>query len=57
MTSPATTPAQLGFVAPFFIVRGVMPAIAFYKARLGFELRGLEVVDADGYVLYFGRPV
>ena len=135
MTS-ATTQAQLGFVAPFFIVRDVMPSIAFYKDRLGFEvmfigpddddpffamlkrdgvhlmlkaitpevqptpnptrhpwarwdayvytpdpdalaeeftsrgvsfreplginsdqLRGFEVVDADGYVLYFGRPV
>ena len=130
-----TTQAQLGFVAPFFIVRDVMPSIAFYKDRLGFEvmfigpddddpffamlkrdgvhlmlkaitpevqptpnpsrhpwarwdayiytpdpdaladeftsrgvafkeplginsdqLRGFEVVDADGYVLYFGRP-
>lgn len=135
MTS-TTTQAQLGFVAPFFIVRDVMPSIAFYKDRLGFEvmfigpddddpffamlkrdgvhlmlkaitpevqptpnpsrhpwarwdayvytpdpdaladefasrgvsfreplginsdqLRGFEVVDADGYVLYFGRPV
>ncbi len=134
MTS-TTTQAQLGFVAPFFIVRDVMPSIAFYKDRLGFEvmfigpddddpffamlkrdgvhlmlkaitpevqpapnpsrhpwarwdayiytpdpdaladefasrgvefkeplginsdqLRGFEVVDADGYVLYFGRP-
>ena len=131
-----STQAQLGFVAPFFIVRDVMPSIAFYKDRLGFEvmfigpddddpffamlkrdgvhlmlkaitpevkptpnpsrhpwarwdayvytpdpdalaeeftargvsfreplgvnsdqLRGFEVVDADGYVLYFGRPV
>jgi catechol 2,3-dioxygenase-like lactoylglutathione lyase family enzyme len=127
--------AQLGHVAPFFIVRDVIPAIAFYKDRLGFEvtflgpddgpyfamvrrdgvwimlkaitpevlptpnpsrhhwarwdayihtldpdalagefasrgvsfreplgvnsdnLRGFEVMDADGYVLYFGRPV
>lgn len=136
MTSPATTQAQLGFVAPFFIVRDVMPSIAFYTERLGFEvmflgpgdddpffamlqrdgvrlmlkaitpevqpapnpgrhpwarwdayvytpdpdaladelasrgvafheplgvnsdnLRGFEVMDADGYVLYFGRPV
>jgi len=134
MTS-TTTQAQLGFVAPFFIVHDVMPSIAFYKDRLGFEvmfigpdeddpffamlkrdgvhlmlkaitpevqptpnpsrhpwarwdayiytsdpdaladeftsrgvafkeplginsdqLRGFEVVDADGYVLYFGRP-
>jgi len=136
MTSPTTTQAQLGYVAPFFIVRDVMPSVAFYKERLGFEvtflgpdddapyfamlerggvrlmlkaitpevqptpnpsrhpwarwdayiytpdpdaladelasrgvsfreplginsdnLRGFEVMDADGYVLYFGRPV
>jgi len=134
MTSPTTTQAQLGFVAPFFIVRDVRQSIAFYKDRLGFEivymgpdgdpyyamvhrdgvrlmlkaitpevepmpnpsrhpwarwdayiytedpaglaeelasrgvsfhkplhvnsdnLRGFEVMDADGYVLYFGRP-
>ena len=135
MTSPITTQAELGFVAPFFIVRDVFLSIAFYKDRLGFEvaylgpdddpyyamvkrdgvrlmlkairpdvqptpnpsrhpwarwdayvytpdpdaladeftsrgvsfreplgvnsdqLRGFEVIDADGYVLYFGRPV
>ena len=135
MTSPTTTQARLGFIAPFFIVRDVMPSIAFYTERLGFEvmflgpdgdpyfamlerdgvrlmlkaitpevqptpnpsrhpwarwdayvhtpdpdaladelasrgvsfreplginsdnLRGFEVMDADGYVLYFGRPV
>lgn len=130
-----TTQAQLGYIAPFFIVRDVMQSIAFYRDRLGFEvtflgpdddpyfamlkrdearlmlkaitpdvgptpnssrhpwarwdaylhtsdpdalaeeftsrgvsfreplginsdqLRGFEIVDADGYVLYFGRPV
>lgn len=135
MTTPATTQAQLGFVAPFFIVRDVTRSIAFYTGQLGFEvmflgpdddpffamlqrdgvrlmlkaitpevlptpnpsrhpwarwdayiytpdpdtladeltargvsfheplginsvqLRGFEVMDADGYVLYFGRPV
>src|SRR5207302_4259783 len=43
MTAP-TTQAQLGYIAPFFIVRDVMPAIAFYKDRLGFEVtfRGPE---------------
>ena len=134
MTS-LTTQAQLGFIAPFIIVRDVMVSLAFYKDRLGFEvmflgpgddpfwamlkrdvvhlmlkaitpevqpapnpgrhpwarwdayiytpdpdglaeefasrgvsfleplginsdqLRGFEVMDADGYVLYFGRPV
>jgi catechol 2,3-dioxygenase-like lactoylglutathione lyase family enzyme len=133
MTAPATQ-AQLGFIAPFFIVRDVIKSIAFYTDRLGFEvaflgpddgpyfallqrdgarlmlkaitpevlpmpnpsrhqwarwdayihtpdpdalaeeftsrgvsfreslginsdqLRGFEVMDADGYVLYFGRP-
>ena len=131
-----TTQARLDFIAPFFIVRDVMPSVAFYRDRLGFEvmflgpddddpffamvsrdgvrlmlkaitpevqptpnpsrhewarwdayihapdpdalaeeltsrgvafkeplgvnsdnLRGFEVMDADGYVLYFGRPV
>jgi len=134
MTAPATQ-AKLGSIAPCFIVRDVVPSIAFYRDRLGFELtflgppgdpyfamlkrdgvclmlkaitpevqptpnpsrhhwarwdayiytpdpdllaeefasrgvsfreplginsdnlRGFEVVDADGYVLYFGRPV
>lgn len=134
MTSPTTMQAQLGFVAPFFIVRDVLQSIAFYKGRLGFEvvyvgpdddpyyamvqrdgvrlmlkaitpevqpmpnpsrhswarwdsyiytedpaalaeelasrgvsfhkplhvntdnLRGFEIMDTDGYVLYFGRP-
>jgi catechol 2,3-dioxygenase-like lactoylglutathione lyase family enzyme len=134
MTAP-TTQAQLGFIAPFFIVNDVTKSIAFYTDLLGFEvmflgpeegpyfamlqrdgvrlmlkaitpevqptpnssrhewarwdayihaadpdalaeeftsrgvsfrvplgvnsdrLRGFEVADADGYVLYFGRPV
>jgi catechol 2,3-dioxygenase-like lactoylglutathione lyase family enzyme len=133
MTLPATQ-TLLSFAAPFFIVRDIMPSIAFYRDRLGFEvsflgpdedpyfamlkrdgvwlmlkaitpdvqpmpnssrhhwakwdayintpdpdaladefasrgvsfreplgvnsdnLRGFEVTDADGYVLYFGRP-
>jgi catechol 2,3-dioxygenase-like lactoylglutathione lyase family enzyme len=38
MTSPTTTQAQLGFVAPFFIVRDVLHSIAFYADRLGFEV-------------------
>lgn len=134
MTSPTVAQAQLGHVAPLFIVRDVVRSIAFYRDRLGFEvtylgpdddpyfamvqrggawlmlkaitpevqpmpnpsrhpwakwdayvytpdpdalveeftsrgvsfrdplgvnsdkLRGFEVMDADGYVLYFGRP-
>jgi hypothetical protein len=46
MTAP-TAQAQLGHIAPFFIVRNVMPD----------QLRGFYVMDADGNVLYFGRPV
>jgi uncharacterized glyoxalase superfamily protein PhnB len=135
MTFPIAAKAELAHVAPFFIVRDVIPAIAFYTERLGFDvsflgpdhdphfamlrrdgvwlmlkaitpdvlpmpnpsrhqwarwdayihtsdpdalaaefasrgvsfreplgvnsdnLRGFEVTDADGYVLYFGRPV
>jgi catechol 2,3-dioxygenase-like lactoylglutathione lyase family enzyme len=134
MTAP-TTQARLSYIAPFFIVRHVVPSVAFYRDRLGFELtflgpddrpffamlmrdgvglmlksiapevqatpnpgrhhwarwdayihtpdpdalaeeftsrgvsfreplgvnsdqlRGFEVMDPDGYVLYFGRPV
>lgn len=134
MTSPPAAQGQLAYGAPFFIVRDVTPAVAFYRDRLGFEvtflgpdespyfavlkrdgvwlmlkaitpevlptpnhsrhdwarwdayihtpdpdalaeefasrgvsfreplgvnsddLRGFEVMDADGYVLYFGRP-
>ena len=57
-------------IAPFFIVRNVPAALAFYRDRLGFDitfeffqplgdtadgLRGFELRDADGYVLFFGR--
>ena len=134
MEAPATTKARLTSIWPFFIVRDVMAAIAFYRDRLGFDiaflgpdddpywaivqrdnvsimlkailpeveptpnpsrhpwarwdayvhtgdpdgladeftsrgvvfreplginsdqLRGFEIEDADGYVLYFGRP-
>ena len=134
MTAPSSR-AELGYIAPFFIVRDVLVSIAFYRDRLGFEvvflgpdddpyfaivkrdaarlflkaitpevqpmpnpsrhgwarwdayvytpdpdalagelasrgvsfhaplddnadnLRGFEVMDADGYVLYFGRPL
>ncbi len=105
MTAPAITG-----IAPFFIVRDVPAALAFYRDRLGFEitfqgpepddiffgivqrdaylhvpdpdalaaefasrqveffrtiedsengddgLRGFELKDLDGYVLFFGRP-
>ena len=135
MSTPTGLVACLGHIAPFFIVRDVPAAIAFYRDRLGFavayagpddddpyfamvrrdgvhlmlkaitpevqampnpsrhpwarwdayvhtpdpdaladeltargvafreplgvnsdRLRGFEIMDADGYVLYFGRP-
>lgn len=50
-------------ITPFFIVDDVAPSIAFYRDQLGFEvadtqdgLRGFEVQDPDGCVLFFGRP-
>ena len=86
MSAPTKARSQLGYVAPFFIVRDVKSSLAFYRDHLGFEvaylgpdnsyyaivkrdsfreplginsdnLRGFEIMDADGYVLYFGRPV
>ena len=38
MTAPVTTQARLDHVAPFFIVRDIAPAIAFYRDRLGFDV-------------------
>src|SRR5207249_10253785 len=50
MTAP-TTQAQLGYIAPFFIVRDVMPAIAFYKDRLGFDVTFLGPQDAPYFAM------
>lgn len=36
-----TGPAALTSVAPFFIVRDVLPSIEYYRERLGFELEFL----------------
>lgn len=44
MNAPTATRAQLGFVAPFFIVRDVMASLAFYRDRLGFEVTYLGPV-------------
>jgi hypothetical protein len=64
----AQTPAKLTLISPFFIVRDIAPSIAFYRDALGFHmhvplgdntndgLRGFELRDPDGYVLFFGRP-
>lgn len=46
-TSTGTT-ARLGFVAPLFIVHTVLPSIAFYTERLGFELLSVGP-DGDAY--------
>jgi catechol 2,3-dioxygenase-like lactoylglutathione lyase family enzyme len=43
MTDPAGP--KLTFVSPFFIVRDVMPTVAFYREQLGFELTYLNSED------------
>lgn len=55
MDGSATT-ASLASIAPFFIVRDVAPAVAFYRDRLGFRVTYLApdadpffaIVDRDG---------
>ena len=54
MTAP-TIQAQLGFIAPFFIVRDVMTSIAFYKDRLGFEIMFIGPDDDDPYFAMLNR--
>src|SRR5262245_35331886 len=54
-----STRAQLTSIAPFFIVREVRPAIAFYCDRLGFELAHIgpdddpfwAIVQRDGVMI------
>lgn len=53
MTAP-TTQAQLGHIAPLFIVRDVIPSIAFYRDRLGFDLTFLGP-DDDPYFAILKR--
>ena len=51
-----STKARLTSIAPFFIVRDVIPAIAFYRDSLGFEVAFLgpdddpyfAIVERDG---------
>jgi catechol 2,3-dioxygenase-like lactoylglutathione lyase family enzyme len=43
---------NLTYIAPFFIVADLKASVSFYVDKLGFE-----AVDADGYILFFGRPV
>ena len=45
MAFPITTQARLDHVAPFFIVHDVIPSIAFYRDRLGFEVTFLGPDD------------
>ncbi len=46
--STLATKAQLGMIAPFFIVRDVLASVDFYKDRLGFDLEYLGP-DGDPY--------
>ena len=54
MTAP-TTQARLDFIAPFFIVRDVMPSLAFYRDRLGFEVMFLGPDDDDPFFAMLSR--
>ncbi len=54
MTSPTTTRAELGSVAPQFIVRDVIPSLAFYRDRLGFTVMFLGP-DDDPYFAMLHR--
>jgi catechol 2,3-dioxygenase-like lactoylglutathione lyase family enzyme len=45
------TQAEVGGVSPFFIVRSVPAALAFYRDRLGFEITFQGPVDDD---IFFG---
>ena len=54
MTSTTTAQARLGHAAPFFIVRDVLPALAFYQERLGFEVAFLGP-DDDPYFAVLRR--
>jgi catechol 2,3-dioxygenase-like lactoylglutathione lyase family enzyme len=45
------TQAEIGGVSPFFIVRNVPAALAFYRDRLGFEITFQGPFDDD---IFFG---
>ncbi len=47
---------ELGYIAPFFIVRDVMSSLEFYRDRLGFELVYLGP-DGDPYYAMVRRGV
>ena len=46
-----STRARLTSIAPFFIVRDVMPSIAFYRDRLGFEVTFLGPDDGPYFAM------
>jgi len=46
-----TTQAEIGGVSPFFIVRNVPAALAFYRDQLGFEITFQGPSDDD---IFFG---
>jgi hypothetical protein len=56
-----TTKVEIGGVSPFFILAAEFASrgVEFWKPvhTNSDKLRGFEVQDPDGYVLYFGRPL
>jgi catechol 2,3-dioxygenase-like lactoylglutathione lyase family enzyme len=54
MTTTATTRATLGAISPFFIVTDVPQTIAFYRDKLGFEVRYQEP-DENPFFAIVGR--
>lgn len=54
MPDAAATRVQLDRIAPFFIVRDVMAAVAFYRDRLGFDVTFLGPAD-DPFVALLSR--
>jgi catechol 2,3-dioxygenase-like lactoylglutathione lyase family enzyme len=54
-----TTKAEVGGVSPFFIVRNVPAALAFYRDRLGFEVtfQGPEENDIFFGIVQRGRAM
>ena len=49
---------SFGPISPFSIVGDLPRAVAFYAALAERDdgLRGFEVIDPDGYVIFLGRP-
>jgi len=47
--------ADLGFIAPFFIVTDLMESVNFYVEQLGFELQYMADEDGERYFAMLGR--